>query len=177
VSTHSSPGRRARASTTLATIARVVRAGRPACRIVAVTAGRSPLDTSPDVDEVLRPDDHRLGQLADDARAALVLVDDADLVDDDAGLLTTLLGRRRPGLHVVAAGRNEALRAAYGHWSRPLRASRAAILLQPDLDLDGDLAGTTLPRRSIVTLGRGRGYLVCGGELDVVQIAALHERH
>jgi hypothetical protein len=49
------------------------------------------------------------------------------------------------------------------------------VLLQPDLDLDGDLAATTLPRRSIVALTRGRGYLVCGGELDVVQIAALHE--
>ena len=106
---------------------------------------------------------------------ALVLVDDADLVDGTTGALTALLAQGRPGLHVVAAGRNEALRAAYGHWTRPVRSSRATILLQPDRDLDGDLAGTTLPRRSIVALTRGRGYLSCGGELDVVQIAALHE--
>ena len=75
----------------------------------------------------------------------------------------------------MAAGRNEALRTRYSHWTGPLRAGRAAVLLQPDVDLDGDLAGTTLPRRSIVALTPGRGYLVCGGALDVVQITALHE--
>ena len=63
----------------------------------------------------------------------------------------------------------------FSHWTRALRAGRAAVLLQPDLDLDGDLAGTTLPRRSIVALTAGRGYLVCGGELGVVQVMALHE--
>ena len=111
------------------------------------------------------------------AGPVLVLVDDADLVDDDDGALSGLLAARRPDLHVVAAGRNEALRTRYGHWTRAVRAGRAAVLLQPDLDLDGDLAGTTLPRRSIVALTPGRGYLVCGGELDLVQITALHESH
>ena len=104
-----------------------------------------------------------------------MLVDDADLLEDDDGALSALLAVRRPDLHVVAAGRNEALRTRYSHWTRALRAGRAAVLLQPDLDLDGDLAGTTLPRRSIVALTPGRGYLVCGGELDVVQTMALHE--
>ncbi|MBV9951357.1 MAG: FHA domain-containing protein [Acidimicrobiia bacterium] len=162
-------------STTLATIAGVARSAQPDVHIVAVTAGRSPLETSPDVDAVLRADDPRISELAAASGPVLVLVDDADLVDDTAGALTALLTLRRAGLHVVAAGRNEALRAAYGHWTRPVRASRAAVLLQPDLDLDGDLAGTMLPRRSIVALTRGRGYVVCGGERDIVQIAALHE--
>jgi S-DNA-T family DNA segregation ATPase FtsK/SpoIIIE len=162
-------------STTLATIAKVVRSAHADVHVVAVTAGRSPLEMSADVDEVLRADDPRLGALGASSGRVLVLVDDADLVEDTTGALAALLAHRRAGLHAVVAGRNEGLRSAYGHWSRPVRASRAAVLLQPDLDLDGDLAGTTLPRRSIVALTRGRGYLVCGGELDVVQIAALHE--
>ena len=93
-----------------------------------------------------------------------MLVDDADLVDDDDGALSGILAARRPHLHVVAAGRNEALRSRDRRdWTWAVRAARAAVLLQPDLDLDGDLAGTTLPRRSIVALTPGRGYLVCGG--------------
>jgi len=92
-------------------------------------------------------------------------------VADEDGAIASLLDRRRPDLHVMAAGRNEALRSLYSHWTRTVRQSRAALLLKPDVDLDGDLAGLTLPRRTTVALTTGRGYLVCGGELDIIQVA------
>jgi S-DNA-T family DNA segregation ATPase FtsK/SpoIIIE len=149
------PARSGRSSV-LAAIATVVRAARPDVEVVEHRPGSD------------------LGRLAGGSGPVLVLVDGADRVDDADGALTSLLARRRPGLHVVAAGRNDALRSAYGHWTRLVRASRVALLLQPDVDLDGDLAGTTLPRRSIVALGPGRGYLVVAGAIDVVQIAGLH---
>jgi S-DNA-T family DNA segregation ATPase FtsK/SpoIIIE len=150
-------------TTTLRTVAAVVRATRPEVAIVTVAPGSVPRAA--------------LAEIAGGTGPALVLVDDADLVDDDDRTLAALLASRRPDLHVVVAGRNDALRSQYGHWARAARAGRAAVLLQPDPDLDGDLAGTTLPRRSIVALGPGRGYVVCDGAVDVVQIAALHERY
>ena len=170
------PARSGRTSL-LTAIAWLARAASPEATIVAVAGHRSALARAAAVDRVLAPA-AGLGPLeaaCGRAGPVLVLVDDADLLEDDDGALSALLAVRRPDLHVVAAGRNEALRTRYSHWTRALRAGRAAVLLQPDLDLDGDLAGTTLPRRSIVALTAGRGYLVCGGELGVVQTMALHE--
>ena len=45
------------------------------------------------------------------------------------------------------------------------------MLLRPNIDLDGDLLGVTLPRRAPVRLGVGRGYLIHNGEWDIVQVA------
>ena len=52
-----------------------------------------------------------------------------------------------------------------------MRASRTGLLLQPDLDLDGDLLGCHLPRRAPVPIGRGRGWLVNDGDARLVQVA------
>jgi S-DNA-T family DNA segregation ATPase FtsK/SpoIIIE len=101
----------------------------------------------------------------------VLLVDDAELLDDQAAVLATLLATPRPDLLVVAAGRNDGLRGQYGSWLRRVRMSRAGLLLQPDADLDGDLLGVRLPRRPLVRFGPGRGYLVEGGAAEVVQVA------
>jgi S-DNA-T family DNA segregation ATPase FtsK/SpoIIIE len=166
-------------STTLATVAEVVRAARPDACIVAVATPRSPLAHHTAPDRVLAPGGLRgaLDDLLTVSAPVLVLVDDADAVDDEDGGLAALLSAGRAELHVVSAGGNERLRSGYGHWTRLVRSSRTALLLQPDVDLDGDLAGVTLPRRTIVELTPGRGYLVAGGSPDVVQIArsSLHE--
>jgi S-DNA-T family DNA segregation ATPase FtsK/SpoIIIE len=53
--------------------------------------------------------------------------------------------------------------------------SRLGLLLQPDVDLDGDLLGTVLPRRGAVAplaAVPGRGYLVVDGRPGLVQVAA-----
>jgi S-DNA-T family DNA segregation ATPase FtsK/SpoIIIE len=95
----------------------------------------------------------------------VVLVDDAEAVEELDGLL------KRPGVHVVAAARADALRSLYGHWTQDVRRSKVGVLLRPDIDLDGDLVGVTLPRRAPVQMVTGRGYLAHNGELEIVQVA------
>ena len=74
-------------------------------------------------------------------------------------------------LTVVAAGRVDALRSAYGHWTQVLRRQRRGLLLRPTSDLDGDVLGVTLPRREAVPAAPGRGYLVADGGCALVQLA------
>ena len=45
------------------------------------------------------------------------------------------------------------------------------MLLQPNIDYDGDLLGGTLPRRAPVAVTVGRGYLSSGGTLEFLQAA------
>ena len=76
-------------------------------------------------------------------------------------------------MHVVAAGRADVLRGLYHHWTRTVRRSRLGVLLRPDVDLDGELLGVTLPRRSSAPWVDGRGYLVVDGTASLVQVARL----
>ncbi len=105
------------------------------------------------------------------AGATLLLVDDAESVEDDLGVLDRWLASSRPGCHLVAAGRTEALRRSYGHWTAKVRESRCGVLLAPDHDLDGDLLGTVLPRQDRMAALPGRGYLVNDGTASGIQVA------
>jgi S-DNA-T family DNA segregation ATPase FtsK/SpoIIIE len=160
-------------TTALRTIAAVARATKYPVTIVALAHQRSALSGAPGLDRVLGHDADRrsLDAVADLHGRVLVLVDDADLMADHHEAMRALVERRRADLHIVAAGRAEALRSLYTHWTRAVRASRVGLLLQPDPDLDGDLLATRLPRRAPVALTSGRGYLVAGSELEVVQVA------
>ncbi len=146
----------------------------PDVRISGVALRRSPLRGCAHLDDTFC-DAASLAMLAEvvdtSDRPNLVLVDDADLIDDHSGAFARLLGMRRSDLHIVVAGRADALRSAYGHWTRDVRRSRAGLLFQPDPDLDGELFGVRLPRRQALALGPGRAYLVHDGELDVLQVA------
>jgi hypothetical protein len=93
--------------------------------------------------------------------SALALVGD--------GILAALLDRR--STTVVAAGRADALRAEYGHWTRVVRRSRTGLLLRPDREVDGELLGAVLPRHQLEPERTGRGYLVHGGSAELVQVA------
>ncbi len=108
-------------------------------------------------------------------RPLVVLVDDAELVDDPDGALASLLTGEA---NVVAAGRVDALRSAYGHWTQELRRRRRGLLLQPASDLDGDLFGLSLPRWPLAPSASGRGYLVADGSSTLLQMAlpASHQR-
>ena len=99
----------------------------------------------------------------------LLLVDDAERLDDADQSIATLLASGRPGLCVVAAGRSADLRTLYGHWTKTVRKARCGVLLQPDVDYDGELLGVTLPRRAPVALTQGRGYACVGGSMRLVQ--------
>ncbi|WP_229076628.1 FtsK/SpoIIIE domain-containing protein [Actinoplanes sp. DH11] len=158
-------------STALLALAAVLR-GR--AYVAGVGGRRSPLRTSTDLDRFAAAGGEAAALLADlrgvDGPAVL-LIDDAEQLDDADGAIAGLLGAARPDLHVVVAGRSDAVRTLYGHWTQTVRRSKAGLLLRPNIDLDGDLLGVTLPRRSPVRLGVGRGYLVHNGEWDIVQVA------
>jgi S-DNA-T family DNA segregation ATPase FtsK/SpoIIIE len=164
-------------STTLLTVAAACRATRPDVSVIAVAGPRSPLDGEASMDEVLAP--HAVGDklmsLVEGAgaagRLALVLVDDAESLDDPGGVLERLSTSDRPRLLLVAAGRNDGIRTGYSHWTRPLRRSKLGVLLRPDVDLDGDILGASLPRRAPVAMVPGRGYVVNSGEAELIQVA------
>jgi DNA segregation ATPase FtsK/SpoIIIE, S-DNA-T family len=161
-------------STALLTVAAAVKAVRDDTRVVAVAGPRSPLGTDPLVDATVHPTqigDGLMPLVEPGEGLVLVLVDDAESIDDVGGVLDKLSTSDRPDLLFVAAGRNDGVRTGYSHWTRPLRRSKLGIMLRPDVDLDGDIFGTRLPRRSPVAMVAGRGYLAAGGDVELVQVA------
>ncbi len=110
------------------------------------------------------------GMVLPEVDRRVVLVDDAELVDDP-GWLGEGLAARDPSLVVVVAARPDALRAAYGHWTQLARRSRLGVLLWPDPLIDGDLLGASLPRHAPLPRRPGRGYLVAEGHAELVQLA------
>jgi S-DNA-T family DNA segregation ATPase FtsK/SpoIIIE len=79
-------------------------------------------------------------------------------------------GRDR-GVHVVAALERGQARH-YAPWIRELRKDGTGLLLDPDLDLDGELLSVRLPRRSNAFFPPGRGYLVVNGTARLIQVAS-----
>jgi DNA segregation ATPase FtsK/SpoIIIE, S-DNA-T family len=90
----------------------------------------------------------------------LVVVDDAERVDDPDGRLTAIAAGRRPGVTIAAAARMEAVRAAYGHWVRDVARSHCGMLLTTTGDVDGELLGATLPRRSPIPARPGLAWVI-----------------
>ena len=101
----------------------------------------------------------------------LLLIDDAEQFDDSDKSINSLIESGMPTLHIVAAGRSDDLRSLYSHWTKTLRKSRCGILLQPNVDYDGDLLGARLPRRATVPMTVGRGYMCMSGTVELVQTA------
>jgi DNA segregation ATPase FtsK/SpoIIIE, S-DNA-T family len=161
-------------STALLTVAAACRAARSDIRVVAVAGPRSPIGADPLVDTAIHPSQIGEGLMPlvePDDGVVLVLVDDAESIDDVGGVLDKLSTSDRADLLFVAAGRNDGVRTGYSHWTRPLRRSKLGLMLRPDVDLDGDIFGTRLPRRSPVAMVAGRGYLAASGDVELVQVA------
>lgn len=148
-------------TSTLRTIARQLDANRVA-RVVNL-GGRSA--TRVDV-EWLR---ELVASLIESDERVVVLVDDADVLDD-GGALVPLVQPGRPGLHVIATGRSDRFRSLFRHWTAEVRRSRLALLLRGD-ELDGDLVGARVPRRSPAPWRAGRGWLVTDDGVELCQVA------
>jgi S-DNA-T family DNA segregation ATPase FtsK/SpoIIIE len=99
----------------------------------------------------------------------VLLVDDAEKFDDNDQAIAGILSARASDLLVVAAGRSDDLRGLYSHWTKTLRKARCGVLLQPNIDYDGELLGVSLPRRAPVAVTPSRGYLVSGGTVEFLQ--------
>ena len=101
----------------------------------------------------------------------LLLVDDADAVDDPGGRLAALAAGARLDTLIVAAGRPDALRQLYGHWTTVVRRSRTGVVLTGGSEMDGDLLGVVLPRRTPVPARPGLAWLVSDGQVRLLQVA------
>lgn len=108
------------------------------------------------------------------AAPAVVFIDDADDVPESvSGALEALVKEGRDGrLRIVAAAESRAAHRSFGGWLAEVKKDKQGLLLAPDPDLDGDLLGVRLPRRSVRFPG-GRGYLVVRGEIELIQVALL----
>lgn len=168
------PARSGKSSVLLAVaeLARTAEGVRPA--VWAICDRRSPLASGSFDRIAVGPDEvpALLAGLRLERGPVLLLIDDAERFEDGDQAIATLLTTERPGLCVVAAGRSADLRSLYSHWTRSVRKSRCGVLLQPDVDYDGELLGVTLPRRAPVALTVGRGYAASGGTVRLVQTAS-----
>jgi DNA segregation ATPase FtsK/SpoIIIE, S-DNA-T family len=102
----------------------------------------------------------------------LLLIDDAEMVEDPGNVLGTLLSQRRNNVWIIAAGRADVLRTSYSHWTIAIRRSRIGLALRPQLEIDGELWMTPLPRRVIGQFPTGRGFLIADGTTTLIQSAA-----
>jgi S-DNA-T family DNA segregation ATPase FtsK/SpoIIIE len=101
----------------------------------------------------------------------LVVVDDAERVEDDRGVLREVLDGRHEHVTVAIAARLDAVRSSYGHWTREITRSRCGLIMTAASEIDGDLLGVTLPRRSLPGPRPGLGWLVDGSGHRLVQVA------
>jgi len=160
-------------SLTLWTLAQTLRASGQPLHIAATGGRRSPLPDCPALDRYAPAAEAgaMLAQLRVQQSPVVLLIDDAEGFDDVDGAIAGLLGAGRHDLHVIAAARADALRSLYSHWTQEIRKSKVGLLLRPSIDYDGDLVGTTLPRRAPVQMTVGRGYLSHNGEAEIIQVA------
>jgi S-DNA-T family DNA segregation ATPase FtsK/SpoIIIE len=169
-------------STALRTLVESLRRSTPELELHLLAPRRTPLlelDCWTSVAEGERCDDAavRLAEAASSrsVRPLLVVIDDGDELAESlgAGPLETVVRRGRDlPIRVVAAAERQAAQRAFGGWLRELRKEEHGLLLAPDPDVDGDLLGTRLPRRSNPVFPAGRGYLVERGAIELVQVAS-----
>jgi S-DNA-T family DNA segregation ATPase FtsK/SpoIIIE len=173
-------------STALETVARSLLAADPDARVHLLAPRRSPLPNAnvawTSVSRGVEDCDAKASELAQMAaeldegdRPLFVLVDDGDELAETIGAssLEQLVRRGRDvPVRVVVAAETQAVMRAYGGWLREMRKDEHGLLLDPDLDVDGDLLGVRLPRRSNPVFPPGRGYYVYRGSLELVQVSS-----
>ena len=104
----------------------------------------------------------------------LLVVDDLhDFADSEVDRLVAELLRdsRTRSMMVVASASADRTRRAYDGALREIRGFKSGILLQPDVDMDGDILSVRLPRMANMRFPAGRGYLVRRGTLELCQMA------
>ena len=161
-------------STLLLALATALRGGatsRGPAQVWGICDRRSPL-AGADLDRVAVGTDEvpaLLASLRLERGPVFLLIDDAERLDDADQSIAGIVTSGQPGLCVIAAGRAADLRGLYSHWTKTIRKSRLGVLLQPDVNYDGELLGAVLPRKAPVALTAGRGYISVGGQPALIQ--------
>jgi DNA segregation ATPase FtsK/SpoIIIE, S-DNA-T family len=160
-------------TTSLLVAAEVVSRLYPDIGLVGIAIRRSALRECSAINQVITAPE-QIADLVTELRAAdglrMLLIDDADAVDDPARALSDLFSAPHANLHAIVAGRTDALKTL-GHWSVGVRRARTGLLLQPDVQVDGQLLGVTLPRRPAPPVRPGCGYRVDPGGFELMQVA------
>lgn len=107
----------------------------------------------------------------DDERRWVVIVDDAERIEDESGPLNKIARTAPPHITLIVAMRSSSARGSFGHWSRFVRSSGVGILLQPDNSTDGDVLSVRLPRKERLEQVPGRCYVVQGGAASAGHMA------
>lgn len=171
--------RRAGRSTTLASLAMQIERGRrdPTMHLLSPRGRALPADIgwtsemlgSAACEEWIRTSRETLAS----EDGATVFIDDGDeLFDVSAAdaLQGTLKWARDNEIRFVVAVETHATHRAFGGWIAELRKEKQGLLLEPDVEVDGDLLAVRLPRRKQV-FPPGRGYLVVRGVSHLIQVA------
>jgi hypothetical protein len=104
----------------------------------------------------------------------LIVLDDADALSEGsvATAIEILVNNARDANAIVLAAMSTRQAArAYSGWVQAMRQPRLGFILHPDEDLDGDVFQNRLPRRAGMATPPGRGYLVQGNAIRLVQVA------
>jgi S-DNA-T family DNA segregation ATPase FtsK/SpoIIIE len=179
---------RAGRSSALDTIAAGLRASTPDLTTHLLAPRRSWLVQGTEWDTVSRGVDEceaKISELLDDLLGAagtrdlapvLVVLDDAgELAESSVASSLDMLIKRGRDAHVRCLMSIETGQARhYATWIREIRKDGRGVLLDPNLDLDGELLGARLPRRTNAVFPPGRGYMVSDGRVGLVQVARRH---
>ena len=99
------------------------------------------------------------------------MIDDGDELTERTEDLEWLADRgRHRGFRMLAGVPNHVVQRAYSGWLVHLVRDRQALLLDPEAT-DGSSFNVRLPSRQTGAWPPGRGYVVCRGSLDLVQVA------
>ena len=111
----------------------------------------------------------------DGSDTIVVVVDDGEEMTEGpaASALADIIRRARDArVVVVAAVSTSAAHRSFGGWVSDLKRQRHAMVLCPEVDVDGDLFGVRLPRKASRRFPPGRGYLVRRGTVDYCHVAS-----
>lgn len=136
------------------------------CEVWAIASRRSPLVESGGIKRIAIDADDRaslLSEIVTRTEPTVLLIDDAERVDDADKSLAQLAESEQDNIHIIVSARSDDLRSMYTHWTKLIRKSRCGVILQPNPDFDGDLLGVQIPRNTAMDMGVGRGYVCVSG--------------
>ncbi|MEP6298901.1 MAG: FtsK/SpoIIIE domain-containing protein, partial [Ilumatobacter sp.] len=108
--------------------------------------------------------------ISDPGARICIVADDAHRIDD-AGPLMSIAKGDHPHVTIIAGGRADAIRGAYGHWTREVAKARCGMVMTSRNDPDGDVLGVQVPRRALIPARAGLAWLVDAHPLRLAQIA------
>jgi S-DNA-T family DNA segregation ATPase FtsK/SpoIIIE len=172
-------------STALSTLAAGLVAANPAFESFLLAPRKSPLLEAPWWTSVARGhsaceelaialSDLVKDRAIDNGEGFLIVIDDGDEFPDGkiSGALETVLKRGRDiGVITLAAAQTHVVRRTYSGWLTEARNQKHGLLLQPDVEIDGDMLGVRLPRKSGQQFPQGRGFLARRGSATLIQVA------